>query len=93
VTDVGKIVHYVVNETLYFGKGHHLATGSAVSLAFENGTSVDFRWGLPQNLSSLHKLRMSYGDLPPDSLVTVTIMATKVDRKVDYSAILVIKLF
>jgi hypothetical protein len=32
---------------------------------------------------------MDYDDLPPDSVVTVTIMASKVDRKLEYSAVLV----
>jgi hypothetical protein len=35
---------------------------------------------------------MDYDDLPPDSVVTVTIMASKVDRKLEYSAVLVKKI-
>ena len=85
----GKIVNYVVNETLYFGKGHSVATGSRVTLVFDNGTDVDFRWGLFRTTPVLHKLRINYDDFPPDAVVNVDIVATKVDRKTEYSAILV----
>ena len=85
----GKIVNYIVNETLYFGKGHSVATGSRVTLIFENGTDVDFRWGLFRTTPVLHKLRINYDDFPADAVVVVDIVATKVDRKTEYSAVLV----
>lgn len=85
----GKIVNYVVNETIYFGKGHNLATGSDVALIFDNGTCIDFRWGLPHVVSGVHKLRINYNDFPADSTVNVNIVATRKDRKTEYSAVLV----
>ena len=32
----GRIINYSYNETIYFGKGHNLQTGSDVTLIFEN---------------------------------------------------------
>ena len=34
----GRIINYNYNETIYFGKGHNLQTGSDVTLIFENGS-------------------------------------------------------
>lgn len=85
----GRIIHYSYNETLYFGKGHNIPTGGDVTLIFENGSNIDIRWGLAKELPVIHKLRMNY-DIPPDSSVKVHIMATQIDRKLEYSATLVL---
>ena len=46
------------------------------------------KWGLPQEMSVGQKLRMNY-EIPPDSSVLVHIMATRIDRKLEYTATLV----
>ena len=46
------------------------------------------KWGLPQEISVGQKLRMNY-EIPPDSSVLVHIMATRIDRKLEYTATLV----
>ena len=86
----GRIIHYSYNETLYFGKGQNIPTGGDVTLIFDNGSNIDIRWGLAKELSVIHKLRMNY-DIPPDSSVKVHIMATQIDRKLEYSATLVLR--
>lgn len=87
--DEGRVVNYTYQEVVYFGKGHNLQTGVPVRILFENGTHLDIRWGLPTEVIVSHKLRMNYHDLPPGSSVTASIMATKIDRKLDYTATLV----
>ena len=49
---------------------------------------VTMKWGLPQEISVGQKLRMNY-EIPPDSSVLVHIMATRIDRKLEYTATLV----
>ena len=45
------------------------------------------RWGLPQTLPKLQRLRLAY-DMPPNSRTKVHIKAIRVERRIDYFATL-----
>lgn len=85
----GWVVNYTSQDTIYFGKGHNLQTGIGVRISFDNGTQFEMKWGLPVSMMVWHKLRLDHPQLPPDSSVTASVFATRIDRTMDYTATLV----
>jgi len=85
----GLVVNYSCYETLYFGKGLNLQTGDSVRVTFVNGTQINIEWGLPIHFIVWHKIRLFYSQLPPVVTIKAAVLATSIERKMDYTATLV----
>lgn len=76
------LLNYTHWNELYFGRGHNIPTGSAVTLVYTNGTKVRFQWGIVKKMSERTQMRLG------GRSELARVIATKVERQWDYFATL-----